>query len=357
VPSRAWTRLERMCEYVEAYTKPDGLAPLVGDADDGRVQNLGTQAIGDHRYLLSNAAVMFRRADFKVRAGEFADESFWTFGPDGLASWRALASTAAPVRSAAFFDGGFFVLRAGASHAFIDCGDVGMHGRGGHGHNDILSFELVLDGANLVTDCGAYLYTASREWRNAFRSTAFHNGVQVDGEEVNRFVGPDALWQLRNDAHPLGGSLSSSSRADRFRGSHDGYTRLAEPVTHVRECVLDRSAPRFVVRDTLTGEGAHALTWRFHLDPAVVPEITGGDVRLRMAAREMWCLPAQGAAALALTIEDGWVSPSYGVRMPCKVLVGHIRTRLPLTASFLFADARVDAGDRIRVMDTLCDSF
>ena len=43
-----------------------------------------------------------------------------------------------------------------------------MHGRGGHGHNDILSFELWLDGMNLVTDCGAYLYTASREWRNRF---------------------------------------------------------------------------------------------------------------------------------------------------------------------------------------------
>ena len=70
-------------------------------------------------------------------------------------------------------------------------------GRGGHGHNDILSFELWLDGINLVTDCGAYLYTASREWRNRFRSTAFHNVVQVDDEELNRFLVPDNLWQLQ----------------------------------------------------------------------------------------------------------------------------------------------------------------
>src|SRR5205823_10969706 len=69
VPPEAWTRLERMCEYVEAYTKPNGLAPLVGDADDGRVQVLGTQATGDHRYVLSTAAAVFAREDFKARAG------------------------------------------------------------------------------------------------------------------------------------------------------------------------------------------------------------------------------------------------------------------------------------------------
>ena len=45
-----------------------------------------------------------------------------------------------------------------------------MRGRGGHGHNDILSFELFLNGFNVVTDCGAYLYTASREWRNRFEA-------------------------------------------------------------------------------------------------------------------------------------------------------------------------------------------
>ena len=117
---------------------------------------------------------------------------------------RSTPSQAAdePRRSAAFPDGGFYVLRNPSSHLFIDCGDVGMRGRGGHGHNDILSFELFMNGANIVTDCGAYVYTASRDWRNRFRSTAFHNTIQVDDEEVNRFVEPNALWQLVDDAKP-----------------------------------------------------------------------------------------------------------------------------------------------------------
>ncbi len=81
----------------------------------------------------------------------------------------------APVESKAFDDGGFYVLRTDRAHVIVDCGEVGMHGRGGHGHSDITSLEIWLDGMNLVSDCGAYLYTASRDWRNRFRSTAFHN--------------------------------------------------------------------------------------------------------------------------------------------------------------------------------------
>ena len=354
VPDEAWARLERMCEYVEAYTKPNGLAPLVGDADDGRIQVLGTQAVGDHRYLLSNAAVMFDRADFKARADCFADDSFWMGGPDGLARFRALPATKPSAQSVAFSSGGFYVLRSESAHVFIDCGDVGMNGRGGHGHNDILSVEIFLNGFNVVTDCGAYLYTASREWRNAFRSTAFHNAVQVDEEEVNRFIGPDALWQLHNDAHPIDASLSSGTRVDRFRGTHDGYSRLAAPVVHTRECMLDRERPRVLVRDTLAGAGTHTLTWRFHLDPAVTPERHGADVRLAHGDREVWLLSDDG---VSFEMQDGWVSPSYGVRVPTKVLVWQTRASVPLTMSFLFADSRLDAGERTRVMESLCDSF
>jgi len=353
VPADAWSRLERMCEYVEAYTKPDGLAPLVGDADDGRVQILGTARMGDHRYLLSNAALMFDRASFKAGAGCFWDESFWTFGPEGVDRFRAMAAAPAKPRSAAFADGGFFVLRSESAHVFIDCGDVGMRGRGGHGHNDILSVEIFLNGFNVVTDCGAYLYTASREWRNRFRSTAFHNGVQVDDEELNRFIGPDFLWQLRNDAHPVRATLSAGPQVDSFRGAHDGYQRLEQPVAHTRECLLDRQAARVLICDTLTGRGEHEFTWRFHLDPAVTPERRGSDVRLTAAGRDVWLLPDERAAGLGFTIEDGWVSPSYGVRVPTRVLVWRLRASVPLTISYLFAGSCLSTSERAGVAASL----
>src|SRR5262249_56714130 len=90
-PPKAWlARLEKMFEFVEAYVKPDGSIPLVGDADDGRVQKLGVQPINDHRYLLSVGAVVFDRADFKRSAVRFWDEAFWLLGPRGAASFDAI---------------------------------------------------------------------------------------------------------------------------------------------------------------------------------------------------------------------------------------------------------------------------
>jgi Heparinase II/III-like protein/Heparinase II/III N-terminus len=352
VPPACWTRLERMCEFVQAYTKPDGRAPLIGDADDGRVQILGAQPINDHRYLLSSAAVVFRRADFKTSAGRCWEETFWLLGPDALDRFHALEADPAPLGSTAFPDGGFYVLRAPGAHLIVDCGEVGMKGRGGHGHNDILSFELFLNGRNLITDCGAFLYTASREWRNTFRSTAFHNTVQIDGEELNRFVGPDALWQLRYDAVPVGAMMTRGGRADVFRGGHRGYERLRSPVSHTRECFLDKTRPRVLVRDCLDGSGEHGVVWRFHLDPAVTAGIDAGDVRLSCDAGTSWLLPNL-PAGFELSLEPGWVSPSYGVKVPTTVLVWRASARLPIVGSYLFAESRLASDERTSAVEAL----
>lgn len=344
IPAPQWTRLERMAEFVEAYIKPDGLAPLLGDADDGRAQILGRQPIGDHRYLLSTCAVLFGRGDFKRRAGAFQEESFWMLGPAGAAEFDRLQMPAASAASRAFDAGGYYVLRHAGTHLFIDCANVGMRGIGGHGHNDILSFELVLDGMPIVTDCGAYLYTASREWRNRFRSTAFHSTIQIDDEEVNRFIGPDALWQLRDDAAPLDVAFESGSGRDWFRGSHTGYERLASPVRVTRHMAMSRQEPLIAIGDTLTGSGTHDVVWRFPLDPAVRAVIHGSDVRFESGGRERWLLGASPLPA-AWSLEPGWVSPSYGLKTATTVLTLRARLAMPQTLTSLFASSpRPDAG-------------
>jgi hypothetical protein len=342
-----WSRLERMLEFVDAYVKPDGGLPLVGDADDGRIQKLGTQPVNDHRYLLSAGAVLFRRTDFKQSAGQFADESFWLLGPSGAATFDTIERAAPALRSRAFPHGGFYVLRSDRAHVFVDCGEVGMKGRGGHGHNDILGFELWLDGTNLVTDCGAYLYTASRDWRNRFRSTAFHNVVQVDGEELNRFISPDSLWQLHDDARPRDVVWECGSGVDYFRGSHTGYLRLTPPVTITREIALVKNGPDLIVRDTVGGEGTRELVWRFHLEASVGAEILGPGVRLSPPGREAWLQLIDGPHDLTLTLEPGWSSPSYGVRNEIQVVVMRVRAPLPQVATFRIGLVHL-SSDRLR---------
>src|SRR6266581_3446098 len=103
-------------------------------------------------------------------------------------------------------------------------------------------------------------------------------------------------------------------QVDAFRGGHRGYERLASPVRHTREGFVDKQRPRVLVRDHLDGAGVHEFIWRFHLDPKVTPSIDGCDACLSCDGRQVWVLPDDAAAGFLLSIEAGWVSPSYGIK-------------------------------------------
>jgi uncharacterized heparinase superfamily protein len=241
-------------------------------------------------------------------------------------------------------------MRHDASHVIIDCGEVGMHGRGGHGHNDILSFELVLDGTRVLTDCGSYVYTASREWRNRFRSTAMHNTVQVDGAEINRFISPDDLWRLRDDARPVDVCLRPSADHDYFQGAHTGYDREPHRIRHVREIVLDHEAPLVFLRDRLIGAGRHEFTWRFHFVPAAVLAVVDSSVRARIDGRDLWLNAVELPAGATWQIESSWVSPRYGVKAAASVATVTWSGAAPSGARFVFGLAPLTPRDANALM-------
>jgi hypothetical protein len=164
--------------------------------------------------------------------------------------------------------------------------------------------------------------------------------VQVDGEELNRLISPDHLWHLRDDARPIDVAWHWGDRADYWRGGHNGYARLDPPVLVTREVLLVKGGPDVLVRDSVGGRGSHMLVWRFHLDPALDAEIDRGDVRVRGAGRDAWLqvVPADG---LTMTIENGWVSPSYGIRTAIRVVTLQGCVALPLVVSFRFGCVRM----------------
>jgi len=248
-------RLELMLAFVRDYTRPDGLAPQIGDSDDGRFLPLGDYGADprDHRHLFSQAGRPLER----------------------------------PAGSAAYPDGGFFVLRNGSLYAIVRCGDVGRYGHGGHGHNDQLSFELVDAHGALVVDPGTYTYTPDPRERNRFRSTAFHATLSVGGAEQNE-LRTDDLFSMTDRAHAEALSWDASS----FEGRHHGFPGA----THTRRLELGEREVR--IRDTVTSSEAQELQWTFPLAPG---------------AEDLVEISAEG---LDFRPEPGWYSPSYGVREP-----------------------------------------
>jgi uncharacterized heparinase superfamily protein len=83
--------------------------------------------------------------------------------------------------------------------------------------------------------------------------------------------------------------------------------------------------------------------WRFHLDPAVSAAIDHDDVHLRVADREAWLQIVDPLPGSRITVEDGWISPSYGVRMKTEVVVISVRASLPVHATYRIGLARITA--------------
>jgi hypothetical protein len=72
-------------------------------------------------------------------------------------------------------DFGLYIYKSDSLYLAARCGGgVGQNGNGGHAHNDQLSVELTIDGADIMRDPGSYLYTPLPDRRNEFRSTAAH---------------------------------------------------------------------------------------------------------------------------------------------------------------------------------------
>lgn len=305
-------RLRKMGRYTAAYTRRNATAPNWGDADDGRAYIFGGQAFADHSYLPALIGASMDDPIGLQPSEASQSELVWGLGPAKAGS--VSQSIAAIPSSVAFPAGGVYIMRNDDDHLFIDCGPVGYAGRGGHGHNDCLSFDLRILGTDLITDSGCYVYTQSAEWRNLFRGTASHNTPMIDGAEQNRFVADDELFSLHDDAAPAVEVWQSTPDADIFIGSHSGYQRLFKPVTPRRTIVLDKTLHGLLLRDQFDGSGVHDVFIPFHLAPDVVPEEAGDGLWRLVAGQEVFIVYTPDWAGWHIERGTGWVSDRYGVK-------------------------------------------
>ncbi len=101
----------------------------------------------------------------------------------------------------AYPDSGIFIFTADNFHLSICATPLGQKDSGGHTHNDKLSYELWMDGKDIVRDRGTYLYTPLPNRRNEFRSIKAHSVPIVGNIEQNSWSeGNIGLFGLFNDS-------------------------------------------------------------------------------------------------------------------------------------------------------------
>lgn len=325
-------RLYKMFEFVLYALKPNGRMPQIGDNDNGRLHIFTKRDVLDMRYLLNFGAIFFKEPKFKVKEFGFCEEALWILGEKGYKIWQDLQENClANIGSKTFPDAGWYIMRNDKNYMFISCGPNGQNGNGGHCHNDKLSFELCIDGEDMIVDPGTYTYTAEPEWRNKFRSTAYHNTVVVDGEEQNRFNERN-LFGMTNDAQVKVNKWETNDEYDFLDAQHSGYECLSEPVTHRRQILFDRKQGYWIVRDILTGMGKHTFDLYLHFAPMKL-EIKKEDplvVNSNLAPGPNIVIVPMETEGLKLSIQEGSVSFGYGEKVTAPVIRYSKTTRTPV---------------------------
>jgi hypothetical protein len=334
-------RLEAMMDFIASIMDRGGHVPMFGDADDGYVARLDPERHGENEFspfrsALAIGALLFRRGDFKLKAGALDDKARWLLGRDAASQYAALdaEATRLPQRQT-FPEGGYYILGAefdtpNEIRAVVDAGPLGYTSIAAHGHADALSFTLSVGGREFLVDPGTYAYHTQERWRQYFRGTSAHNTARIDGRDQSE-QGGNFLWLHK--ARAGCGLWLSSSEKDSFEGWHDGYTRLEDPVKHRRLIELDKLARRLLIEDSLEMGEEHEVELFFHCaEDCRVDAVADGYLIERDGITLRLTLPANGTAELyrgSLSPLLGWVSRGFDRRQPTGTIVWRAKLAAP----------------------------
>jgi len=228
----------------------------------------------------------------------------------------------------------------------ISAGQNGQNGNGGHAHNDKLSFELCINGKNIIVDPGTYLYTASPEWRNKFRSTAYHNTVSINNQEQNRFI-EKSLFLLKNDSNVKIKGWTTNEYYDLLDGEHYGFTGSKNPMIHQRQIIFDKKNIRVYIKDIIKGKGRHLFEAFFHLNKNIEFEQGSNDklIVFKNLGNINFKLFTPNENVLDLELIEGWISYGYGEKVKAPVLKYSNEVEAPFENLFIIAEENYEFNE------------
>ncbi|MGB7158747.1 MAG: alginate lyase family protein [Tepidisphaeraceae bacterium] len=205
-------KIAKLTNAVESYRQflaPDATRPAIGDT------------------YRTTSVTMFLKANLVQNTSAFPaakprTRDVWLFGGDAVDPFMGnpvIPSLGSRGKTKALTDSGNYIARSGNDsndrQLTFDAGPTG----GGHGHFDLLNFELYGGGRPLISDPGAYIYGNSAE-RQYVVSTRAHNTISVAGANHAALEGATNPGFVVDQYTETGSSMHITAH-------HHGYQQLA----------------------------------------------------------------------------------------------------------------------------------
>jgi len=204
-PEKFYELLQNILTFTLSIRKSNNHYEQIGDNDSGFFLRLN--------YFFNN---YYKDAQIfeDILKRPLLDDLIYTFSPNGKHSsnsfflqtrnqffYLAQEETTLQPKVYPFKDFGLYVVKSNLYDLIIRGGSIGQRGKGGHSHNDQLSFTLCVEGEDFFVDPGLFCYTCSESERNLYRSAHFHNTLSLPGCEQNLWKTGDVenlFWIYRH---------------------------------------------------------------------------------------------------------------------------------------------------------------
>jgi len=284
-PAEATHRLQQMIEVIRAHRNDQGIVPVTGDDDSGRVIAV------DHGAGIGRA--------------------------DAVLALGAQAGFSANTQSAGLFPrSGWWAGKQHDWFAHVEFGGVGLHGIGGHAHDDDFGVWIEDCGIPLIVDPGSYLYSSDIEGRNIFRSAFRHSTVRFTSSGMEPgILRANGLFEWRGRIDPLRVVRSAPGSITVTDGTLSRSVRL-EP-------------DALVIEDEARGNGS--AWWFFHLHPSLHHHAGEAGVVLARDHRR-WRLSSE--PQIKMESRQAGFSSVYGTSAPSVVYCGCRPVRESVTVTW-----------------------
>lgn len=226
--------------------KPDGKLFLQGDSDSI-----------DVRPLISKAALYYEDGYFKSIGKDKFD--FLTSRKINN-SYRNISLCNIEVDDCISYESGNYYLKLGTlSNQTIVRFRGGSQGSG-HGHNDLLHFDIYSKGSDVLVDSGRYTYLPSKE-RELFKSAFMHNTITINRKDP---FGYKTAWKSQKKCEYLSGPYLNRKDWKLINCSNLGF--IDDYSTIVNRKIFLLSKEIVFIYDSIFSNEEYTMQRYFHFD-------------------------------------------------------------------------------------------
>ena len=311
-----------MISFLSAIRRPDGEFPQFGDG------------FRDDTFLRFDPfAIAAAELNHQVRNSTPDAHTPWILA----GKWPVEKNIKRLPHGNLFEDGGFAVIgekeNDGSNHFVFDCGPFGMKAAPSHGHAGCLSFEWFTQNRPMLVNSGTYSFASDLAVRNAFRGTAAHNTILVDGKDQTEL---ESTFGAGHFEKPSVNLALFGNRHSVLEAEHYNYQRLTGNIVHRRSIVELVPSTRIII-DRITGSGKHETKAHWHFHPDLKTKVSDSGCTVIDENNRGISISWFGSTAIKPGILRGkespmigWVSFDAGTKVEADVLALTADSELPI---------------------------